>query len=180
MKPYMASSGIRPMLAKIAINKWWLVACDSFRLIRTEIPDWKDYLDTPVYPDVDTFMQTDVEWVSITKFMRTFCVRLGIFWTNTAIRDGNMIFAPGKVIIRPNFVFDNSDSAALSIDIEHPFQHTSVNIWYFLQMIQPFKKEIDKGLCYIEYRQKNPLTIVQFRIISNLWSYEIGIMPRKI
>lgn len=180
LKPYMASPGIRPALAKIAINKWWLCACDSFRLIRTQITDELEYPDTKWYPDIDTFMATDIEWKNVTKFMRTFSARISIFGRVNAVRDGNFVFPPGKVIIRPNFVFDDSDSAAMTLELEHPFEYTSVNIGYFLAMIQPFKKELDKWLCSIEYRQKNPASIVTFRIISWKWTYEVGIMPRKI
>mgnify|MGYP006875531120 FL=1 len=180
LKPYMASEGIRPMLAKIWVNKGWLVACDSFRLIRTKLPGDVVFPDTKGYPDVDTFMATDIEWKNITKFMKKFTIRLGIFGRTNAILDGSLVFPPGKCLIEPRFIFDDSDGAKMTLDIDHPFEHTSMMTGYVLEMLKPFKKDLDKWQCTIEYRQKNPLGIIQFRIISYKGTYEVGIMPKKI
>lgn len=180
LSPYMATANIRPMLAKIAVNKGWLCACDSFRLIRTKLPDDIVFPDTKWFPDIDTFMANDMEWKNITRFMKQFTVRLGVFGRTNAIMDGSLVFPPGKCLIEPRYIFDDSNGAKMTLDLEHPFEYTSMMYGYFMAMLRPFKKDLEKNQCSIEYRQKNPMAIIQFRITSSQGIYEVGLMPKKI
>jgi hypothetical protein len=89
-------------------------------------------------------MATDMEWKNITRFMQKFTIRLGIFGRTNAILDGSLVFPPGKCLIEPRFIFDDSDGAKMTLDIDHPFEHTSMMTGYVLEMLKPFKKDLDK------------------------------------
>ena len=183
LSQYFPDPGIRPNLACIGVNKWYFCATDSFRVCRTELESfYKEksltIADTPKYPDVDAFLWTHDDWKNITKYMRIMLGQIAIFWKTQAIIQGTLDFERNKITIIPFLPFNDSDTK-YEFFSEHPFVHTATNMFYFLEMLKPFKKSIEKGTCHVEYRQDNPNSIMQFRFISPIGNYEIGIMPKK-